>query len=192
MQRMFINNVEKIASNDVFTLFSWYRGTKTNIELPPTKWILWKQRWIHIRFIMNIISFDTIGANLTMFLPKKGTCDKFFYCVDGMFNMIQCPGGLVFNPKTGTDGSAIREIQNTIFCSKICSIYSIFVHFDRHLYVAGWSTEERLLIWRYASIIFEKPRRTEFKIISTNWIWLIERIEGALLCPETINNYNEE
>lgn len=54
-----------------FTLFSWYRGTKTNIELPPTKWILWKQRWIHIRFIMNIISFDTIGANLTMFLPKK-------------------------------------------------------------------------------------------------------------------------
>lgn len=28
-------------------------------------------------------------------------CDTFYYCVDGMFNMITCPGGLVFNPKTG-------------------------------------------------------------------------------------------
>lgn len=28
-------------------------------------------------------------------------CDKFYYCVDGQFNMITCPAGLVFNPKTG-------------------------------------------------------------------------------------------
>ncbi|XP_037913505.1 protein obstructor-E [Hermetia illucens] len=31
----------------------------------------------------------------------KGVCDKFYYCVDGKFNMITCPSGLVFNPKTG-------------------------------------------------------------------------------------------
>lgn len=35
------------------------------------------------------------------FAAEKGICDKFFYCVDGKFNMITCPGGLVFNPKTG-------------------------------------------------------------------------------------------
>lgn len=28
-------------------------------------------------------------------------CDKFYYCVNGMFNMITCPAGLVFNSKTG-------------------------------------------------------------------------------------------
>ncbi|XP_073823985.1 obstructor-B [Musca autumnalis] len=32
---------------------------------------------------------------------KPGICDKFYYCVDGQFNMITCPAGLVFNPKTG-------------------------------------------------------------------------------------------
>lgn len=32
---------------------------------------------------------------------KPGICDKFYYCVDGQFNMITCPSGLVFNPKTG-------------------------------------------------------------------------------------------
>lgn len=32
---------------------------------------------------------------------EKGVCDKFYYCVDGKFNMITCPAGLVFNPKTG-------------------------------------------------------------------------------------------
>lgn len=31
----------------------------------------------------------------------KSICDKFYYCVDGMFNMITCPDGLVFNHKTG-------------------------------------------------------------------------------------------
>ncbi|CRL04125.1 CLUMA_CG017237, isoform A [Clunio marinus] len=31
----------------------------------------------------------------------KNICDKFYYCVDGMFNAITCPDGLVFNPKTG-------------------------------------------------------------------------------------------
>lgn len=31
----------------------------------------------------------------------KSICDKFYYCVDGMFNAITCPSGLVFNPKTG-------------------------------------------------------------------------------------------
>jgi len=29
------------------------------------------------------------------------TCDKFYYCVDGKFNMISCPDGLVYNEKTG-------------------------------------------------------------------------------------------
>jgi Chitin binding Peritrophin-A domain. len=28
-------------------------------------------------------------------------CDKFYYCVDGKFNMISCPDGLVYNEKTG-------------------------------------------------------------------------------------------
>lgn len=32
---------------------------------------------------------------------KKNICDQFYYCVDGMYNMITCPQGLVFNPKTG-------------------------------------------------------------------------------------------
>jgi len=32
---------------------------------------------------------------------QAGVCDKFFYCVDGQSNMITCPVGLVFNPKTG-------------------------------------------------------------------------------------------
>jgi len=32
---------------------------------------------------------------------EQNVCDKFYYCVDGMFNMITCPAGLVFNPKTG-------------------------------------------------------------------------------------------
>jgi len=31
----------------------------------------------------------------------KHVCDKFYYCVDGMFNSIVCPAGLVFNQKTG-------------------------------------------------------------------------------------------
>lgn len=31
----------------------------------------------------------------------KSVCDTFYYCVDGKFNMITCPSGLVFNPKTG-------------------------------------------------------------------------------------------
>jgi len=29
-------------------------------------------------------------------------CDKFYFCVDGKFNMITCPTGLVYNEKTGT------------------------------------------------------------------------------------------
>ncbi|CAH0559067.1 unnamed protein product [Brassicogethes aeneus] len=28
-------------------------------------------------------------------------CDKFYYCVDGQFNMITCPNGLVYNDKVG-------------------------------------------------------------------------------------------
>uniref|UniRef100_A0A0K8TBE4 Putative chitinase 3 n=2 Tax=Lygus hesperus TaxID=30085 RepID=A0A0K8TBE4_LYGHE len=28
-------------------------------------------------------------------------CDKFYFCVDGKFNMITCPSGLVYNEKTG-------------------------------------------------------------------------------------------
>ncbi|KAJ8734241.1 hypothetical protein PYW07_014792 [Mythimna separata] len=31
--------------------------------------------------------------------PKE--CGKFYYCVDGKFNMITCPDGLVYNDKTG-------------------------------------------------------------------------------------------
>lgn len=31
----------------------------------------------------------------------ESICNKFYYCVDGKFNMIECPGGLVFNPKVG-------------------------------------------------------------------------------------------
>jgi hypothetical protein len=29
-------------------------------------------------------------------------CDKFFFCVDGNYNAITCPAGLVFSDKTGT------------------------------------------------------------------------------------------
>ncbi|GBP70462.1 Protein obstructor-E [Eumeta japonica] len=31
--------------------------------------------------------------------PKE--CGKFYFCVDGKFNMITCPSGLVYNEKTG-------------------------------------------------------------------------------------------
>ncbi|XP_053694893.1 protein obstructor-E [Sabethes cyaneus] len=35
------------------------------------------------------------------FAGEGGSCDKFYYCVEGKFNMITCPAGLVFNPRTG-------------------------------------------------------------------------------------------
>lgn len=38
---------------------------------------------------------------LNGYFGHKSDCSKFFYCVDGQFNMITCPSGLVFNPKTG-------------------------------------------------------------------------------------------
>lgn len=31
----------------------------------------------------------------------KTICDTFFYCVEGKFNKITCPAGLVFSPNTG-------------------------------------------------------------------------------------------
>nr|AYA49996.1 cuticular protein analogous to peritrophins 3-B [Leptinotarsa decemlineata] len=33
--------------------------------------------------------------------PQKSICDKFYYCVDGTYNMITCPNGLVYNEKAG-------------------------------------------------------------------------------------------
>ncbi|XP_030748994.1 protein obstructor-E [Sitophilus oryzae] len=32
---------------------------------------------------------------------EKNICDKFYYCVDGKYNMIICPNGLVYNEKAG-------------------------------------------------------------------------------------------
>lgn len=32
---------------------------------------------------------------------QKNICDKFYYCVDGKFNMITCPNGLVYNERAG-------------------------------------------------------------------------------------------
>ncbi|XP_049781930.1 protein obstructor-E-like [Schistocerca cancellata] len=32
---------------------------------------------------------------------EPNVCDKFYYCVDGKFNMITCPDGLVYNERTG-------------------------------------------------------------------------------------------
>lgn len=32
---------------------------------------------------------------------ENNICDKFYYCVDGKFNMITCPNGLVYNEKAG-------------------------------------------------------------------------------------------
>ena len=31
----------------------------------------------------------------------QSICDQFFYCVDGKYNHITCPSGLVYNEKTG-------------------------------------------------------------------------------------------
>lgn len=31
----------------------------------------------------------------------QSICDKFYYCVDGKFNAITCPAGLVYSEKTG-------------------------------------------------------------------------------------------
>lgn len=33
---------------------------------------------------------------------NTSVCNKFYYCVDGKFNMITCPEGLVYNQGTGT------------------------------------------------------------------------------------------
>lgn len=33
---------------------------------------------------------------------NASVCNKFYYCVDGKFNMITCPEGLVYNQGTGT------------------------------------------------------------------------------------------
>ncbi|XP_050304166.1 protein obstructor-E [Anthonomus grandis grandis] len=32
---------------------------------------------------------------------QRNICDKFYYCVDGKFNMIVCPNGLVYNENAG-------------------------------------------------------------------------------------------
>nr|CAI5828871.1 unnamed protein product [Callosobruchus analis] len=32
---------------------------------------------------------------------EKHICDKFYYCVDGKYNMITCPNGLVYNENAG-------------------------------------------------------------------------------------------
>ncbi|KAF2883115.1 hypothetical protein ILUMI_23056 [Ignelater luminosus] len=32
---------------------------------------------------------------------ETNICDQFYYCVDGKFNMITCPSGLVYNENTG-------------------------------------------------------------------------------------------
>lgn len=32
---------------------------------------------------------------------QRNICDKFYYCVDGKYNMITCPNGLVYNEKAG-------------------------------------------------------------------------------------------
>ncbi|KAJ8941130.1 hypothetical protein NQ318_004249 [Aromia moschata] len=31
----------------------------------------------------------------------KNVCDKFYFCVDGKYNMITCPNGLVYNENAG-------------------------------------------------------------------------------------------
>ncbi|KAG8234151.1 hypothetical protein J437_LFUL014519 [Ladona fulva] len=49
----------------------------------------------------------------------RAVCDKFYYCVDGKFNAITCPDGLVYNQKTGIctwpdeakrDGCSSKEV----------------------------------------------------------------------------------
>lgn len=54
-------------------------------------------------------------------------CDTFYYCVEGKFNMITCPAGLVFSPKTGIcnwpdeaqkKGCGSRELFN-FTCPKV-------------------------------------------------------------------------
>lgn len=32
---------------------------------------------------------------------EPNVCDKFYYCVDGQFNLITCPDGLVYNEHAG-------------------------------------------------------------------------------------------
>lgn len=48
---------------------------------------------------------------LNGYFSHKGSCDRFYYCVDGMFNMITCPGGLVFNNRTGNADKIAREMS---------------------------------------------------------------------------------
>lgn len=56
---------------------------------------------------------------LNGYFAHKGSCDKFYYCVDGMFNMIMCPAGLVFNPRTGMMiNTFIINLVSTVFNRK--------------------------------------------------------------------------
>lgn len=32
---------------------------------------------------------------------EPNVCNKFYYCVDGQFNLITCPDGLVYSERTG-------------------------------------------------------------------------------------------
>lgn len=81
---------------------------------------------------------------LNGYFAHKGVCDKFYYCVDGMFNMIVCPAGLVFNQRTG---------MQTIFSAYNSEVHYSWLHasIDRYLYMARRSTEEGLFIRRWVN-----------------------------------------
>lgn len=65
-------------------------------------------------------------------------CDKFYYCVDGKFNMITCPNGLVYNENAGICswpdeakrkgcGSAGKTLSNSHYDVAASEISNLFL-----------------------------------------------------------------
>lgn len=75
---------------------------------------------------------------LNGYFGHKGTCDKFYYCVDGMFNMIVCPSGLVFNPKTGM---AKRYFYMLITKLQTHIIFNFVILWKYRLGICTWPDE---------------------------------------------------
>ena len=64
---------------------------------------------IVLTFVLSIMSTETpkpalhcVRQNGYFAHEEANVCDKFYFCVDGKFNMITCPSGLVYNEATGT------------------------------------------------------------------------------------------
>lgn len=94
-------------------------------------------------FLQNIYPFFIETPIVTLNCPRlngyfahddASICDKFYYCVDGKFNMIECPAGLVFNPKVGIctwadeakrSGCGTKDVFANFACPKVNETFAL-------------------------------------------------------------------